>query len=326
MEEPFVSVVTPFYNTAAFLAECIESSLAQSYSNFELVLVDNCSTDGGSEIAARYAARDRRVRVSRNERFLSQVQNYNHALRQISAKSRYCKLVQADDKMFPRCLTEMVALAEANPSVGVAASYRLCGAEVVPSRLPDLRAVWSGRDACRLALVEDVSLFGSPTSLLLRSDLVRGRDPFYDESRVFEDSDVVFEVLRGCDYGFVHQVLTWSRPDHAGSIWGGLSAYYPMALARILQLKTYGPTYLSSEEYERAAAPLERDYRRFLARAWITRREPKFWEFHRKGLATVHEEIESSALVRGAAELALQYAASPGELAASLLRRLRRRR
>ena len=52
--EPRVSVVTPFYNTAEYLAECIESVLAQTYTNFEYILVNNKSTDGSREIAERY--------------------------------------------------------------------------------------------------------------------------------------------------------------------------------------------------------------------------------------------------------------------------------
>ena len=76
-----VSVVTPFYNTAAYLAECIESVLAQSYSEFEYILMDNCSTDGSSEIAATYAYRDPRIRLIRCSQFLPQLPNYNRAQR-----------------------------------------------------------------------------------------------------------------------------------------------------------------------------------------------------------------------------------------------------
>ena len=61
-----VSVVTPFYNTAAYLEECIESVLAQTYRDFEYLLVNNKSTDGSREIAARYAAKDPRLRLLDN--------------------------------------------------------------------------------------------------------------------------------------------------------------------------------------------------------------------------------------------------------------------
>ena len=50
--DPLVSVVTPFHNTAEFLGECIESVLAQSYENWEYILLNNASTDGGDALAA----------------------------------------------------------------------------------------------------------------------------------------------------------------------------------------------------------------------------------------------------------------------------------
>jgi len=95
---PFVSVVTPFYNTREYLTECIESVLRQTWVNWEYVLVDNCSTDGSSAIAESYASRfPGKIRVIRTSSFLSQVQNYNFALSCISRQSKYCKMVQADD-------------------------------------------------------------------------------------------------------------------------------------------------------------------------------------------------------------------------------------
>ena len=178
---PLVSVVVPFYNTAEFLAECVESVLGQTYTDFELILVDNCSTDGSAEIAREFTASDSRVLFFQNSKFLTQVQNYNQALLHISPNSRYCKIVQADDLIYPRCLTEMVEFADKNPSVGVVASYRLVGTEIMPARLPHLRRVLAGREAARIELLEGLSLFGSPTSLLVRSDIVRQRTPFYSE-------------------------------------------------------------------------------------------------------------------------------------------------
>src|SRR5215831_10677015 len=105
---PLVSVVTPFYNTTRYLAQCIESVLTQSYSEFEYILMDNCSTDGSGKIAEAYARRDPRIRLIRCSEFVSQLQNYNRALNEISDASRYCKILQADDYIFPQCLELMV--------------------------------------------------------------------------------------------------------------------------------------------------------------------------------------------------------------------------
>jgi glycosyltransferase involved in cell wall biosynthesis len=109
---PVVSLVTPFYNTEDYLAEYIESILRQTYDNWEYVLVNNRSTDKSAEIAEYYVRLyPEKLRLEHNTAFLSQVQNYNNALRLISPKSKYCKLVQADDWVFPQCLAEMVETA-----------------------------------------------------------------------------------------------------------------------------------------------------------------------------------------------------------------------
>src|ERR1035437_3708414 len=123
--QPAVSIVTPVYNGAQYLVECIESVLAQTYQHWDYTIVNNCSTDGTLQIAERYAAKDPRIRVHNNQNFLQVVANHNHALRQISPTSKYCKLVFADDWLFPECLERMVALAEAHPPVGIVSSYGL---------------------------------------------------------------------------------------------------------------------------------------------------------------------------------------------------------
>src|SRR3954468_19202059 len=106
--QPFVSVITPCYNGAAFIAECIESVLAQTYDNFEYLLVNNCSKDNTLQIMHDYAKRDTRIRVHDNTDFLDVMVNHNHALSFMSSESAYCKCVSADDWIFPDCVRQMV--------------------------------------------------------------------------------------------------------------------------------------------------------------------------------------------------------------------------
>jgi glycosyltransferase involved in cell wall biosynthesis len=298
---PLVSVVTPFYNTRLYLSQCLESVRAQSYDHWEHILVDNVSTDGSTEIAEEYAAAEKRVRLVRNSAFLAQAENYNHALRQISADSRYCKIVEADNWIFPHCLEEMVRVAEENPSVGIVEAYHSAGRQIRLNWLAPEITFLSGRDACRFQLLHhpDQSIFGPPTSHLFRSDLVLGRDPFYDADSVLEDYEVLFELLKSNDFGFVHQVLSYVRMDNTNeSITRTISDFGPYLLHALIALKRYGPFYLDEHEYEQRLKTISSRYFRLLGRGVLGRRSAPFWEYHRSGLKTIGIELTPLRLSR----------------------------
>src|SRR5713101_5158516 len=120
---PLVSIVTPAFNEEEHLSECIESVLTQTYSNWDYTSVNNCSTDGTLAIAQKYAASDLRIRVITNDTLIPAVANFNMAFRQIAPTSKYCKMMLADDWMFPECLERMVAVMEEHPTVGIVGAY-----------------------------------------------------------------------------------------------------------------------------------------------------------------------------------------------------------
>src|SRR6266849_696005 len=105
--QPRVSILTPVYNGAEHLAECIESVLRQTYTNWDYTIVNNCSEDESLAIAQKYAVKDPRIRVIDNKRFLRIIENHNHTIRQISPESKYCKFVFADDWLYPTCIEEI---------------------------------------------------------------------------------------------------------------------------------------------------------------------------------------------------------------------------
>jgi len=294
--EPLVSIVTPFYNTDEYIAECIESVQAQTYRNWEYILLNNCSTDESAEIARRYAERDQRIRLIHNDVFLTQVQNYNHALRKISQESRYCKIVQADDWIFPECLSKMVSVAEANPSVGIVGSYRLYGRDVGNVGIPYTNKVVGGREVCRMQLIDGYYFFGSPTSILLRSEIIRSQDPFYDETVWFEDAISCFKILQTWDFGFVHQITSFERVDNESISSEVRNFDRGWLLARLIIFMECGKLFLDLEEYERIFNTIKNNYFSFLSKNVFRRRGKDFFEYHKKGLATVGYELSYNRL------------------------------
>jgi glycosyltransferase involved in cell wall biosynthesis len=281
--QPMVSVVVPAHNEAQHIGECIESVLAQTYQNWECIIVDNCSTDGTGEIAREYAAKDPRIRVRENKELLRAVANFNSALRQISDESKYCKIVFADDWIFPECLERMVAVAEEEPSVGIVGAYGLQGRDVMWTGLPYPSTLVPGREVGRKLFLEDRYIFGTATSLLVRSSLVRERNPFYNESNLHADSEVCLALLRTCDFGFVNQVLTFTRV-RAGSLTSFTYEVNTLIAGRLYDLVTFGRDYLTPREFEACLELLLSRYYDFLARSLRHRRDAKFWDYHKRKL------------------------------------------
>jgi glycosyltransferase involved in cell wall biosynthesis len=292
---PFVSIITPFYNTEQYIAESIESVLAQTYTNWEYILVNNRSTDASRSIAEQYARQDSRIRLLDTPEHFGQVANFNAAMRYMSAESQYCKMVLADDWLFPECVERMVALAEAHPSVGIVSSYRLFGDEITGDGLPCASKVISGRRACQLMLRDGFYLTGSPTSVLVRADIVRKEEAFYPEGWLHDDTEACFRILAEHDLGFIHQVLTFSRSDDE-SLTSEVARFGPGPIRKFMFAVKYGPQFFTDDEYSKY---LEREtvfYGHFLAESVFQFKKKEFWDFHRKGLRAVNTNFWSIGL------------------------------
>jgi glycosyltransferase involved in cell wall biosynthesis len=281
--KPLASVVVPVYNEEELLAECIESIRAQSYQNWECIIVNNCSTDASGEIARKFASLDSRIRLHQNERFVRAVPNYNGGLRQISAASKYCKIVFADDWIFPECLELMIELGEEHPSVGVVGAYGLQGRDVMWGGLPFPSRLISGREICRQLFLDGLYVFGTGTSLLFRSDIVRSRVSFYNESNLHSDSEACCEILKVWDFGFVHQVLTFTRVRE-NSLFEFSKELNTFAAGRLHDLVTHGPDYLTADEFRTCLERMLSDYYKVLAARVLKGYNKKFWEYHKRKL------------------------------------------
>jgi glycosyltransferase involved in cell wall biosynthesis len=295
--QPLVSVLTPVYNGERYIVECIESVLAQTYQNWEYCIVNNRSTDQTLAIAQKYASQDKRIRIHNNETFVGCDANGNIAFRQISLDSKYCKVVHADDWLYPECILKMVELAEAHPTVAIVGAYGLRNDHVSWDGLPFTTTIISGRDLCRNTLLGGPYVFGSPTSLLIRSDEVRRRPSFYSEDNRHCDIESCLDVLQQSDFGFVHQVLTFTR-DHAEAETSFSVRFGTDYLGTLELLTKYGKTYLNDAEYKQCIETCLGKYYAFLAPKVWQKSEKGFWDFHRHTLARLGYSIKKGTLAK----------------------------
>jgi glycosyltransferase involved in cell wall biosynthesis len=302
--EPLVSVLTPVYNGEKFLAECIESVLKQTYQNYEYIIVNNCSKDRTLEMALSYAKKDTRIRVHNNENFVGVIENHNIAFRLISPNSKYCKVVSADDWLFPACLARMVNHGEAHPSVGIISSYHLSGGgtdwrqwRVRWAGLPYPSDVVPGRDICRLQLLDGPYVFGTPTSILYRSDLVRSQESFYPNSTPQADTSACYRYLRNSDFGFIHEILSYERV-HDVRITATADLLNVGFASLLNDLQTDGPYYLTRGEVTQRQRELLDAYYEFLAASAFRSRGNDFWTFHKRRLEDVGHPLDNFRLAK----------------------------
>jgi glycosyltransferase involved in cell wall biosynthesis len=132
---PHVSICIPLRNGAKWIDAAVDSALAQTYEDFELLAVDNCSSDGSLELVQARLGDDERIRVEVNREPLGAVGNHDRCIR--LARGELIKFLHQDDLLKPDCLARMVRPFEAHPRVGLA----FCRREVLLEEPGDPGAV-----------------------------------------------------------------------------------------------------------------------------------------------------------------------------------------
>jgi glycosyltransferase involved in cell wall biosynthesis len=180
---PTVSVLIPTYNYARYLPEAIESVLAQDLESVEIIISDDCSTDGSAEIIAKYALRDSRIKATIQKQNLGMVANWNWCLAQ--AKGKYIKYLFGDDCLaHPAALRKYVDLFESDPSISLVSSARM-----IIDECSEPQKIWN----------ELINNCPYPSGKLIAQCIIRDRNPIGEPSAVlFKRTD----ALRGFDVGF----------------------------------------------------------------------------------------------------------------------------
>ena len=209
---PTVSLCTPAYNGARYIGETIESVLAQTFTDFELIVVDDHSDDDTAEIVATFT--DERIRLERNGSNLGGEANWNRTI--ALASGRYVKLLCQDDTLYPDCLARQVDVLEADTGREIAIVS--CKRDLVDDEgrmlfrgrgFKRISGRTAGEEAIRRCIRGGTNLVGEPSAVLLRQELLQQCLPFSGSYTI--DLDMWFKMLVLGDLYFLPESLCTFR-------------------------------------------------------------------------------------------------------------------
>ena len=217
MNEPSVSVCIPTYNGERYLRECLESILLQTRRDFEVLIVDDCSSDGTMNICVEYASQDPRFRIERNPRNLGLVSNWARCID--LARADWVKFVFQDDLIDPGCVEQLIREGERSGCPLVFCRRRYLFEGGTPKALQEYylnhrhltaerftaRGVVGPEDLARMILASptpDTNFIGEPTSVLFRKSLLRQFGGFNPMLAVSCDTE--FWQRLGVNVGVAH--------------------------------------------------------------------------------------------------------------------------
>ena len=235
---PRLSVITPCYNGEEFLGRTIESVIAQSMGDWEMIVVDDGSSDGSAEVAESYGRRDPRVRcVRQSNQYLSRARN--NGFTQVSPESRYLLFLDADDVLLPHAFETMSTHLDAHPEAGAAYNlhrliddndFPLTSDDAPPSGTMRFEPILFGCLGARPIPLEQpetpLTALASyhqayPSCTYFRREAFEragGWDQgFADERVACEDKDLVLRVALVAQVHLVSEVLTLYR-RHANNV------------------------------------------------------------------------------------------------------------
>lgn len=215
--KPLVSILIPTYNRAQYLGEAIDSALAQTYKNLEIIVHDDASTDTTPELLARYT--DPRLRAIRTVDNHGMLGGWNYIVEQ--ARGEYIKFLASDDLLDPSCVARLVEAAIKHPTAGIITCQRKFidenGRVLKKMGFASRDTVVSGHSHAHWILTTlRENKIGEPTAVLYPAKLVKksgGYDPQFSQ---FADFEYWIRLLQYGDLVYVHAPLCSFR-SHAGS-------------------------------------------------------------------------------------------------------------
>lgn len=211
---PSTSIIIPAYNRFAFLCEAIDSVLAQTDRDYELIVVDDGSTDATDTVQSIYGRRLRYVR--QENRGVSAARNRGIA----EARGSFIAFLDSDDLWYPEKLAVQKDAMKRDPSCQISYTEEIWirkGVRVNPMKKHAKESGWIFEKSLRLCLI-------SPSSVMVRRSLLETVGTFAEELPVCEDYDLWLRISKDYPVHLIRQPLIIKRNGHAGQLsaagWG----------------------------------------------------------------------------------------------------------
>lgn len=214
---PLVSILIPTFNRADYLTTALDSALAQTYKNIEIIVHDDASTDDTPGVLARY--HDPRLRVIRTGDNHGMLGGWNFIVKQ--ARGEYLKFLASDDSLEPTCVAELVQAALAHPRAAIITCQRQFidekGRVIKKMGFANKNVVVDGLEHTHWILTTlRENKIGEPTAVLYPAKLVKKAGEYDHQFSQFADFEYWIRLLAHGDLVYLHKPLCSFRL-HAGS-------------------------------------------------------------------------------------------------------------
>jgi len=213
MDVPQITVAMPVYNGEGYVHLAIQSVLDQTCSDFELLIVDNCSTDGTLDDVRKFS--DPRIQLHINSTNLGMVGNWNRSVE--LATGKYIKFLSHDDLLDPTCLEEQLSgfLQHKQKNIGIVTCKKRVinqnGKTVMPGLgLRGQSRVISGRVAIQKSIRSGRNVIGEPSVVLIKTSVLKASGPF-ELPEFTPDIKMWFKILQKNDLYFIDKTLASYR-------------------------------------------------------------------------------------------------------------------
>lgn len=278
MNDSLVSVCIPTYNSEKFIEDSIRAVLAQSYSNIEVVVVDDCSSDNTVDIVKKLCEEDSRVRLICNPVNLGMTQNWNKCV--LSCRGRYVKLIPADDIIYKDCIKTCVRVLEKHDDVFLV----VVGTDLINNDNQKVgqyihgpfNGVYQGKKISKISVLLN-NFYGSPVNSMFRLDDFKKVGGFDDNIPYILDYDLWISLAGLGRVCFIKKNLSAFRvrdDSNSGKLMGLEKKKYTDEHIRLydkhIRLKN-----VNLNRFERFLAILSRKIRNVIINDFINRKKSK---------------------------------------------------